>query len=433
MRYPWSFIILFLLFSQNACSQDFSHIINRQTELISAFPESITIIGSQTDDNKKNLNFYYLSGKEANNSIMVLLPKSNNKVHFFSDEISETPYDAVHHPRGKYKDFIKSQLKKYQKVNIINNFQLVSDYPEIFKDSKQITNINEKLVKMRMIKDTYEIDNLREACKITAEGLNKVYREAEPGMTEKDLIHIMVDYFKDQGSSGASFYQAASGPHSVKIHFDATSRKIQEDDLIVFDIGAWYNNYTADISRTIPVGGKFTKPQREIYEAVLKAQKKAIKYMLPEMRLNEVKKIAEDVLIEELHKIGLVLDKESAWQRKLYIQHGFYHFIGLHVHDVWYDYVDNKQEKKYEPGMIMTMEPGLYFPVDMLDEIPSRIKDMVSQQEFEKFVKKIKPVYDKYAGMGVRIEDDVLITKDGNEVLTNDVPKEIDEIEKMMQ
>jgi len=431
MKYP--LLLLFIAFYTNLSAQSDFPYQERQEKILNDYTESIVIISSKTDNNKKNLDFYYLTGEESGNAVLVLSPKSDIPVLLFSDEIDNTDYPASIFTIGKLDQVLEKEIKNYEKVKVVNTYHTVFDRLDIFRNMEEIENINDYLVRMRIEKDQQEVEALRNACRITAEGLNKVFREIQEGMTEEQLIRIMEDYFKEQGSSGSSFYQAASGPHSVNIHFGATNRKIQTGDIIVFDIGAWYAHYTADISRTIPVGGEFSKPQREIYDAVLKAQKTAIKEMKPGAKLLHVQKVAENRLINELHELGLVLDVNSEWQRKLFIQHGFYHFIGLHVHDVWYDYSKILEDKYYKPGMIMTMEPGVYFPYDMLDTVPRRLKNLVGEEEFLQFAEQIKSVYSRYSGMGVRIEDDILITKDGNEVLTKDVPKEISEIEKMMQ
>lgn len=425
------FTFLLLATCQQLYSQYYTPYKARQEQVLSKQEQSLTIVSSKTGEDKMNYNFYYLSGLEKENTILVLLPKSKNKVLIFGDEI-ESDYPATVYPRGKFESVIEKEVKKYERINTVNNYNLIFRHLDIFKDVEQINNINGELVYMRAVKDSSEIELLRKACDITAEGLNSAFLKIKTGMTEKELITLMERRFQEHGSEGASFYQAASGPHSVHVHFDATNRPVKDGDVVVFDIGAWYNNYTADISRTIPVNGKFSEEQREIYEVVLESQKRAIDKMKPGVPFLEVQEVAEDNLIKGLHQLGLVTDVESRWQRDFFIQHGFYHFIGLQIHDVWYDYRETLEDKKYEPGMIMTMEPGVYFPPGMLKRIPERIEGKVTEDAFEKFAAEIESVYSKYAGIGVRIEDNILITEDGNEILTKKVPREIDEIEQMM-
>ena len=188
-----------------------------------------------------------------------------------------------------------------------------------------------------------------------------------------------------RGSPGSSFLQAASGPNATNVHFGAGERVLEDGDIIVFDVGAWWNDYTADISRTIPVSGEFSKEQREIYTVVLNSQKAAIDLMVPGVSMDGVREAAQDVLIDGLHELGLVLDKENEAQRRFFIAHGYYHFIGLDIHDVWSEFGRMPGEKVYEPGMIMTMEPGLYFPADRLEAALARLGSSEEDAEMRTF------------------------------------------------
>ena len=140
-----------------------------------------------------------------------------------------------------------------------------------------------------------------------------------------------------------------------------------------------------------------------------------------------------DLQLQYLEMGGLVLDKENEAQRRFFIAHGYYHFIGLDIHDVWSEFGRMPGEKTYEPGMIMTMEPGLYFPADLLDAVLARLGTGEEDAARREFLEAIRPVFEKYVDIGVRIEDDILITPEGNEILTSAVPKEIDAIEAMMR
>jgi Xaa-Pro aminopeptidase len=282
---------------------------------------------------------------------------------------------------------------------------------------------------MRPVKDETEISLIKKAAEVNALGLVEMMKAAEPGMNEKDLDLILDYTFKKLGSTGYSFgTQAASGPNSTSVHYGANNRITQPGEMMVFDIGAEYQNYTADISRSIPVSGKFTKEQREIYSVVLNAQKAAIAKMQPGKSISEAYQTVTDELNKGLFALGLLTDTTQIWQKSIWIQHGWGHHIGLVVHDVSGPYVPGKSDILV-PGMIYTMEPGLYFPADYLEKGARKIPEA----EWNTFLQKVEPIFKKYINIGVRIEDDVLITPTGNEVITSQAPKEISDIEAVMK
>ena len=307
-----------------------------------------------------------------------------------------------------------------------------SGLPNPLTQSDAILNIDPTLSELRLTKDSDEIAALREAIDLTAEALNEAFRAAEPGMREVDLAAIL-RYAFDKRETEDSFLQAASGPNSTNIHFGATARPLAAGDLVVFDVGAWIRGYTSDISRTIPAKGRFTKEQRALYALVLEAEKAGCRKLVPGVTFKAVQTEVEDILMAGLEKLGLVTDVKSPWQRRLYIQHGFGHGIGLDVHDVWNWHSPRLDKVAMAPGMVMTMEPGLYFPEVRFDAFLDALKGKVPDEELAAFREKVGPVYKKYAGLGVRIEDDVLITDSGNEILSGRVPKEIADIEKLMR
>jgi len=378
-----------------------------------------------------NWNYYYLCGDQTEGATLVL-NGAEKKATIYREQ---RPYGPVADSLpGLYSGDVSKMANELRRTLVrADQIWIELTQPEVLVEIKSslgrtsgIKNISPILDNMRSIKDKYELDLLMKAGSITANGLNEVMKAAEPGMNEKDF-ELILDYsFKKAGSNGLGFgIQAASGPNSTSVHYGANDRKTNHGDMIVFDVGARYENYTADISRSFPVSGKFNKEQREIYQLVLDAQKAAIEVMKPGSAMSAASNTALDILNNGLFKLGLITDLNSPWQTSLWIQHGFFHHIGLVVHDVGSYGV-------LQPGMIITMEPGLYFPENYLAQRAGRIRN-IDQKELDEFMKKVEPIFRKYINIGVRIEDDVLITETGNVVVTKEVPKEIVDIERLMK
>ena len=430
-------LVLFLLGGGAASAQEDMYAARRQA-LLEAMDGDFAVLFSDGVQGDFNKTFYYFTGIKDPGVVLVLAPGAEVEEALFSPsgrwEQASVRATAGAFPSQDLSGFLTGLARERETAHV--PFRILDSVQETGRSLSLLStleNLDHTVAEMRILKDPHEIEFLRQACQITSEGLNHTFRGVEPGLQEADLAVLLESYFESKGSPGSSFLQAASGPNSTNVHFGAGERRLEEGDLIVFDVGAWWEDYTADISRTIPVSGRFSKEQAEIYTVVLNSQKAAIDLMKPGVDMAAVRQKAQDVLMDGLHDLGLVLDTESEVQRRFFIAHGYYHFIGLDIHDVWSEFTRSPGEQVYEPGMIMTMEPGLYFPTDRLSAALNGLGSSPEDAEMREFLEAIRPVYEKYVNIGVRIEDDVLITQDGNEILTSAVPKEIHEIEAMMR
>jgi len=453
-------------------------IVARRAKLLDAHKDGIIIIPSQykaRDGMRDNLNFFYFTGLQEADSVLVLDPNGSPREILFrrtapgtgprgttgsgkggpdaratmgvdngpspdqkeagtetgliekpSTQLSSTLFGMVLGGR------VKRAFLPFSDFDFLTRTLGASGAPNPLSQSEAILNIDPILAEMRLTKDADEIAALREAIDLTASALNETYRAAEPGMREVDLAAIL-RYTFEKRETKDSFLQAASGPNSTNVHFGATARPLAAGNLIVFDVGAYIRGYTSDISRTIPANGRFSKEQRDIYTLVLDAEKAGCSKLVAGVTFKAVQTQVEDILMSGLEKLELVTDVKSPWQRRLYIQHGFGHGIGLDVHDSWSWHSPRLDKFVMAPGMVMTMEPGLYFPEVRFDAFLDALKGKAPDAEIATFREKVGPVYKRYVGMGVRIEDDVLITEGGNEILSGRVPKEIAEIEKLMR
>ena len=267
--------------------------------------------------------------------------------------------------------FAKNIARRYPQVVIKNAYNIISE--------------------LRLRKSKEEIDEMRKAVSITKGGVELLMKSSKVGMKEHELEAYFDFYLKQNGVKDFAFKTiAASGKNASILHYNENNSEMKDGDLILFDLGAQWNYYNADVSRTFPVNGKFTDRQKELYQAVLDVNIAMIDMMKPGINMKEVNDAANDMIAEKCLALGLIEKKEDF--RKYYF-HSIGHSLGLDTHDV------GKRFGVLEEGMVWTIEPGLYIPEE---------------------------------NIGIRIEDDVLITVDGHEVLTKGIIKSIDDIEEFM-
>ncbi len=313
--------------------------------------------------------------------------------------------EAVYHFPGKYFMFDRTLLKAWQDVRM-------KRWREGIMVPHEMIDLGHVLHEMRLIKTPADMDILRQACRISAEAHELAMRAVKPGMYERELEALIDHYFRASAGYGAGFPTiVASGVNACILHYIENENRIGPYDLVLVDAGCEYEMFNGDITRTYPASGKFTPEQRAIYDLVLKAQLEGCDECTTENTLNDVHETAVRILVEGLVELKLLegsIDKiiENGDYKKFYM-HKTGHFLGLDVHDVGSPR-SGKEWRKLEPGMVTTVEPGLYIPED--DE----------------------KVPEAFRGIGVRIEDDVHITPEGPEILTDMCPKKPQDLEEII-
>ncbi|MCO7200755.1 Xaa-Pro aminopeptidase [Pseudoalteromonas sp. OANN1] len=277
--------------------------------------------------------------------------------------------------------------------------------PEIIKDIRPLVH------EMRLFKSDAEIAIMREAGRISAEAHKRAMQFAKPGATEYQLEAEIHHHYAMNGARHPAYGTiVGSGINATILHYTDNCDALQDGDLVLIDSGCELEGYAADITRTFPVNGQFTDAQRKIYELVLAAQNAAFGEVKPGGTLVKANQVAMTVLTQGLVDLGIlagdVNELVEAQACKAFYMHGLGHWLGLDVHDVG-EYKLDEADRPFEAGMVLTIEPGLYFDEDA--QVP-----------------------DEYKGIGIRIEDDLLVTESGYENLTELVPKTISEIEALM-
>ena len=286
---------------------------------------------------------------------------------------------------------------------------------------------NPYLTTLRGVKSEAELELLRKTTAITVEAHRQMMQAVQPGMNEFE-IQALVEYtFRRYGSERPAFASiVGSGPNSTILHYNQNDRFMADGDVLLVDIGAGYGGYAADITRTVPVNGTFSEAQREIYELVLEAQAAAEAMARPGVHFGQMAQAAADVLARGLTELGLIEAPDATFegengqeipQLRLFYMHGLGHGIGLDVHDPWPPIL--------EPGVAFTIEPGVYVRPNLFDEV---IPDTPRNREL---MEAIRPAYERYVNIGVRIEDDYIVTEDGLEWISP-APRQVADIEALM-
>ena len=291
-------------------------------------------------------------------------------------------------PKKVYFDTYRHQMSDLSDFNLVKAQDSVKAYP-----GTAVDNIYPIVASLRMNKDADEVEVTKEAIKVTEEALNHVLATLKPGMMEYQVQAEFEYKVKSLGADGMAFPTiAGSGINGTMLHYETNHDVCKENTLILLDLGARVKGYNADITRTYPVSGKFTERQKQFYNIVLKANQTVAAEARPGVTLKDLNDLCKKVLAEGLIELGLIEKEEEIGK---YYMHGVSHHLGIDVHDVTVP-----EKAKLEPGMIITNEPGLY----------------IDEEE-----------------IGIRVEDDLLITEDGCVVLSQDIVRTVEDIEAKMK
>lgn len=391
---------------------------------------------------RQHSDFYYLTGFNEPDACLVLAPHADCQVQLFCQ--AKDPQQEVWHGRRlgtaaavatlgvdvayDADDLDAHLLHLFDGVELVftdhDNQAFTAHCQELAVELRQQArrgvyppsqwqHLSPWLHAQRLRKSESEIAVMREAARISVDAHKRAMRFAAPGRFEYQVAAELEHEFVMQGAAAAAYGTiCGSGDNACILHYTENSAVMRDGDLLLIDAGAEYQGYAADITRTFPVNGRFSDDQRALYEWVLKAQEAALATVKPGSTLERAHEAAAFVITEGLVALGILQGKVNAhWQQASYRRffiHGLGHWLGLDVHDVGQAPQTDKV-LPFEPGMVITVEPGVYIPVDAEDIDP------------------------RWRGLGIRIEDDVVITADGYENLTDEVPKTVAEIEAWMQ
>lgn len=306
--------------------------------------------------------------------------------------------------------------------------RVVARHPNV-----NVQSMSRTLQSIRAKKSAAELDRIRRATYISAEAHREAIRATAPDMNEFEIAALVEYVFTRHGGDGPAYASiVGSGPNSTTLHYNESSRCMSSGEVLLFDVGAYYDGYASDVTRTVPVNGRFTPEQRNIYETVLAAQKAAEAQLRQGARWADLNRAATAELAAGLAKHGLIDAPDATYdcrggaggkcpQLRLFYMHGLGHGVGLEVHDP-----DISQSVSFQPGSAVTIEPGLYIRSDVFDFLPDTPGNRA-------MIQRLRPVVERYANIGVRIEDVYIFDENGIERASRGAPREIDEVEALMK
>ncbi len=391
---------------------------------------------------RQDSNMYYLTGFEEPESFLLLRPGKNPESVMFVREknVERETWDGFRFgPEGTKKEFgidevypissfpqkAAELLKGFDEVyyrlfkndeadKLVQN--LLLDLKRIYGRSgyglMTIKDADTFLGEFRLKKNEDDLRNQRKSCEISAAAHLKAMKMTKPGISERQIQGLLTSEFYNSGSAREGYgFIVASGNNATTLHYNFNDQVCESGELLLIDAGSEFNYYSGDITRTYPVNGKFTPAQKRVYEGVLKVQKEIINYIKPGIYFKDLHAMGTDLLTQLMLDLGLVSGRKedviSSLEYKKYYPHGIGHWLGMDVHDAGL-YMIRGEARPIEAGMVFTVEPGLYIPATD------------------------KSAPEEYRGIGVRIEDNILVTEKGCENLTAGVPKEVSEIEAVV-
>jgi Xaa-Pro aminopeptidase len=393
----------------------------------------ITTSADSTKPFSQHRDILHLSGVDQEESILVIFPDAKNEAHreiLFLKETSdliaiwegekldkkqafETSGIKTVYWLDKFDTILKSLMSEAKAIYLNTNEHLRANTEGQTREDRFIIKCKDRypvhtylrsapiMHNIRSVKHEIEIELMQAACDITKKGVNRILEFIKPGVMEYNIEAELMHEFLNNRSQGFAYTPIiASGPSACVLHYIENNKKCEDGHVILMDFGAEYANYASDLTRCVPVSGKFTKRQKDVYNAVLRVKNGATELLVPGAELNEYHKAVGSLMEKELVDLGLIskqdIEKQDpAWPAyKKYFMHGTSHYIGLDTHDVgsWVEPI--------KAGMVFTVEPGIYIPEE---------------------------------GLGIRLEDDVVVQKTGTPFnLMRDIPIEAEHIEDLM-